>query len=165
LLAEVLQRFAQDEIRFLARSTDIYERFIYDSLRPELLRDALEGERHFDRLWVGIQWQPYMARLIGAERTDLLKGDVPFFTTHPQSRDLFTSQEEAIPEFFQESSLSQVYKRLSLLDEQDLARQMLVINISLERLVKDTSYPPGLFCPPFHSRDGMIEPFQRDQGN
>lgn len=50
LLAEALPRFAQDEIRFIARSTDTYSRFICDSFRPELLWDALERERHFDRL-------------------------------------------------------------------------------------------------------------------
>lgn len=140
MLAEVLPRFAQDEIRFIARSTDIYSRFIYDSFRPELLRDALERERHFDRLWVGIQWQPHMVRLIPAERADLLNGDVPFFTTRPQLRSLFTSQGEVIAEFFQESGLHQAQKRLSSLGEQDLARQVWVINASLVCLVKDTSH-------------------------
>ncbi len=123
LLTELLPRFAQDEIRFIARPTDIYGRFIYDSFRPELLRDALERERHFDRLWVGIQWQPHMARLIPAERADLLKGVVPFFTTRPASRNLLTSRGETIAGFFQDSGLSQAQKRISLLDEADLARQ------------------------------------------
>jgi type 2 lantibiotic biosynthesis protein LanM len=149
LLAEALPRFAQDEIRFIARPTDIYERFIYDGFRPELLRDALERERHFDRLWVGIQWQPHMARLIPAERADLLNGDVPFFTTRPQLRSLFTSQGEVVTEFFQESGLHQAQKRLSLLDEADLARQVWVINASLACLVKDTSHG-GNKTPPLH---------------
>jgi type 2 lantibiotic biosynthesis protein LanM len=140
LLAEALPRFAQDEIRFIARPTDIYGRFIFDSFRPELLRDALERERHFDRLWVGIQWQPHMTRIIPAEREDLLNGDVPFFTTRPNSRTLFTSQGGVVTEFFQESGLQQAQKRLSLLDEQDLARQVWVINASLACLVKDTSH-------------------------
>jgi type 2 lantibiotic biosynthesis protein LanM len=158
LLAEVFPRFAQDEIRFVARSTDIYWRFIYDSFRPELLRDALERERHFDRLWVGIQWQPHMARIIPAERADLLKGDVPFFTTRPQSRDLFTSQGEAIAEFFQESGLYQTQKRLSLLDEQDLARQIWVINASLVCLVKDTSHGGNraLYLPPAQAASSCV---------
>ncbi len=140
LLVEALPRFAQDEIRFIARPTDIYERFIYDSFRPELLRDALERERHFDRLWVGIQWQPHMARIIPAERADLLRGDVHFFRTRPNSRDLFTSQGGVVAEFFQESGLHQAQKCVNLLDEQDLARQVWVINAALACLVKDTSH-------------------------
>ena len=95
-------------LRFIARATDLYARMLYDSFRPELLRDALERERHLDRLWVGIRWQPALARLIPAERADLLRGDVPFFTARPGCRDLFTSQGEAIPGFFQESSLEVV---------------------------------------------------------
>jgi type 2 lantibiotic biosynthesis protein LanM len=90
-----------------------------------------------------------MARLIPAERTDLLNGDVPFFTTRPQLRSLFTSQGQVVAEFFQESGLHQAQKRLSSLGEQDLARQVWVINASLACLVKDTSHG-GTSTQPFH---------------
>jgi type 2 lantibiotic biosynthesis protein LanM len=140
--AEVLPRFAQDAIRFVARPTDIYARFLYDGFSPELLRDAMAREWHFDRLWVGIQWQPYMSKLIPAERADLLRGDVPFFTTHPDSHDLFTSRGEAIPAFFQESSLSVVSKRLKRLSEQDLARQLWIINAAFDGVPSDTHSLP-----------------------
>ena len=140
LLSEGLPRFAQDEIRFVARPTDLYARFLYDSLRPELLRDALEREQHFDRLWVGIQWQPYMARLIPAERADLLSGDVPFFTTRPASRELLTSQGQAIAECFQESGLDQAERRIRRLDEADLARQEWIINATFACLVGDVAH-------------------------
>lgn len=130
LLAEMLPRFARDEIRFLARLTDIYARLLSDSFRPELLRDALERERHFDRLWVGIEWQPYMARLIPAERADLLRGDIPIFTTRPDCLDLFTSQREIIPGFLPQTSMNLVRQRLQQLDEQDRVRQLWLINAS-----------------------------------
>jgi type 2 lantibiotic biosynthesis protein LanM len=155
LLTEILPRFAQDEIRFIARPTDIYGRFIYDSFRPELLRDALERDRHFDRLWVGIQWQPHMTRLIPAERADLLKGDVPFFTTRVACRDLLTSRGEATAGFFQESGLSQAQKRISLLDEADLARQEWIINASFACLVRDTSHG-GNRTPSFHPKQTRV---------
>ncbi len=152
LLTEVLPGFAQDEIRFIARPTDIYARFIYDGFRPELLRDALERERHFDRLWIGIQWQPHMTRLIPTERADLLKGDVPFFTTRPASHDLLTSQGETISGFFQESGLAQAEQRIRQLDEADLARQEWIINASLACLVRDTTHVDSSM--PFAARDG-----------
>jgi type 2 lantibiotic biosynthesis protein LanM len=138
LRSEALPRFAQDVIRFIARPTDLYARFLYDSFRPELLRDAPARERNVDRLWLGIQWQPALGRLIPAEQADLLKGDIPLFTTHPASRDLFTSQGEAIPAFFQESSLDLVRQRLCQLDEDDLTRQMGIINAAFDCLVKGT---------------------------
>jgi type 2 lantibiotic biosynthesis protein LanM len=138
LLADILPRFAQDAIRFIARPTEMYARFLNDSFRPELLRDALERERHFDRLWVGIEWQPALARLIPAERADLLNGDVPLFTTRPASRDLITSQCEVIPAFFQKSSLDLVRKRLRQFDGDDLALQVAIIKASFGCLVRDT---------------------------
>ena len=137
LRSEVLPRFAQDEIRFIARPTDLYARFLYDSFRPELLRDAPAHERHFDRLRLGIQWQPALARLIPAEQADMRQGDVPLFTTRPASRDLFTSQAEAIPAFFQASSLDLVGQRLSQLDEDDLTRQRAIIHAAFECLERD----------------------------
>jgi type 2 lantibiotic biosynthesis protein LanM len=142
LAADLLPRFAQDDIRFVARPTDIYARFLYNSFSPEMLRDALERERHFDRLWVGIQWQPYMSRLIPAERADLLRGDVPFFTTRPDSRDLFTSQGTVISAFFQESSFSLVSKRLERLGAQDLERQLWIINASFDGAALDARNLP-----------------------
>lgn len=139
LRSEVLPRFARDEIRFIARPTNLYARFLYDSFRPELLRDAHAREQHFDRLRLGIQWQPALVRLIPAEQADLRKGDVPFFTTRPASHDLFTSQGEAIPAFFQESSLDLVCQRLGQLNEDDLTRQIEIINAAFDCLVKDAS--------------------------
>jgi type 2 lantibiotic biosynthesis protein LanM len=137
LLSDVLPRFAQDDIRFIARATDIYARLLYDSFRPELLRDALSREQYFDRLWVGIRWQPALKRLIPAERADLLRGDVPFFTTRPGCRDLFTSQGERIPDFFQESSVDLACQRLCQLNEADLARQVAIIHASFDCLRGD----------------------------
>ena len=139
-LSEILPGFAQDEIRFIARPTDIYMRFLYDSFRPELLRDALERDRHFDRLWVGIAWQPHMARLIPAERTDLLRGDIPLFTTRPVCQDLFTSQGEIIPNFFQQSGSDQVRTCIQQLDAQDLARQLWMIRASFLCMAMDTRH-------------------------
>jgi type 2 lantibiotic biosynthesis protein LanM len=137
LLSEVLPRFAQDDIRFIARPTDLYARLLYDSFRPELLRDALDRERHFDRLWISVRWQPALARLIPAERANLLQGDVPVFTTRPGCRDLFTNQGAMIPAFFHESSLDTVRQRLCQLDEADLARQVGIINASFDCLLTD----------------------------
>ncbi len=140
LLSEILPRFAQDEIRFIARPTHLYDRFLYDSFRPELLRDAHAREQHFDRLRLGIQWQPALARLIPAELADMRQGDVPFFTTRPASHDLFTSRGEAIPAFFQESSLDLVRQRLCQLDEDDLTRQLGIIHAAFDCLMKDASH-------------------------
>lgn len=138
LLREMLPRFACDEIRFVARPTDIYGRLLYESFRPDLLQDALERDRHFDRLWVGIEWQPYMASIIRAECADLLQGDIPLFTTRPSSLDLFTSLGEGIPAFFRQSSMDIVRKRVQNLHQQDRVRQRWIIDATFTCLTLDT---------------------------
>lgn len=130
LVAEQLPRFAHDEIRFIARATNIYALLLADSFHPNVLRDALKRDRLFDRLWVGIERRPYLSRIIAVERADLLRGDIPLFTTRPSSRDLYTSQGEQVAEFFNEPSIESVRKHIQRLDEQDLARQIWLVQAS-----------------------------------
>jgi len=140
LLDDILPSFAQDTVRFVARPTDIYRRFIYDSLRPEWMRDALERERYLDRLWIGIEWQPQMSRLIGAERADILIGDIPFFTMQAASRDVKTTRGEIVVDFTKKSALEETYDRVRQLSEADRAFQESVIYASFACMEKDTSH-------------------------
>ena len=141
-LTALLPRLAHDEIRFLARATRVYRLLLFESFHPSLLRDALQRERCFDRLWLAAQDQPYLSRLIAAERADLLQGDIPLFTTRPDCRDLYTSRGEPIPAFFAESSLERVGKRLAHLNEEDLARQIWLIRAALTGLATEADGIP-----------------------
>ncbi len=134
-LQTILPRFAHDEIRCILRPTPLYVWFRNDSYHPDVLRDALDRDRLFDRLWVGVNQQPHLAKLIPAERADLLVGDIPMFTTCPDSLDLFTSGGEAITEFFDVSGLETVRERLSSFDEDDLERQIWVIKASFTSMI------------------------------
>ena len=138
LLAEIVPRFAHDEVRCLLRPSRIYSRLLTESFHPNLLRDALDRDRLFDRLWFGIEQQPYLSRIIAAERADLLAGDIPLFTTRPDSRALFTSRGEAIADFFEESGMDVVCKRIQQLDEQDLEKQTWIIRASFSSVVVNT---------------------------
>ena len=138
LLETFLPRFADTEVRVLPRATRLYASLIVDSAHPNVLRDALELERLLDRLWIGVGLQPYLARLIPAERADLLRGDIPKFTARPVSRDLFTSRGETISGFFQEASLDLARERIQLLSEDDLGRQLWIIEASFTSLSLDT---------------------------
>ncbi len=138
LLETFLPRFADTEVRVLPRATRLYASLLVDSTHPNVLRDALELERLLDRLWIGVGLQPYLARLIPAERADLLRGDIPKFTARPASRNLFTSRGEVISNFFQEASLDLACKRIQLLSEEDLERQIWIIEASFTSLSLDT---------------------------
>ena len=138
LLTEIVPRFSHDEVRCVLRPSQAYALFLAESFHPNLLRDALDRDRFFDRLWVGIEQQPYLSRIIAAEREDLLAGDIPLFTTRPDSRALFTSRRETITEFFEESGLDMVSKRIQQLEEEDLEKQIWIIRASFTSVILGT---------------------------
>ncbi|MFL6203687.1 MAG: type 2 lanthipeptide synthetase LanM family protein [Thermoanaerobaculia bacterium] len=128
---DVLDRFAGDEVRSVARPTQTYGLLLMDSFHPDFLRDAVDRDRHFDRLWVPIASRPYLARLIPFEKADLWRGDIPIFTFHPGSRDLFASDGTRIPDFFDRTGLETVRERVEQLGEEDLERQLWFVRASL----------------------------------
>jgi type 2 lantibiotic biosynthesis protein LanM len=138
LLAEKgpIAPFADDEVRVVVRPTSIYALFLQDSFHPDFLRDALDRERLFDRLWVGIESRPHLSRVIAYEREDLWKGDIPLFTTQPSSCDLWSSGGTRIENFFKEPAMNAVRQRISQLSEGDLERQLWFIRASLTSLLK-----------------------------
>lgn len=139
--------FAGDEVRVLLRSTQNYVMLQTDSFHPNVLRDALERDRLLDRLWIDIAYEPAFGKIIAAERADLLNEDIPKFTTRPSSRDLFTSQGETIADFFLETSLDMVSKGIHNLDEQDLERQIWVIQASFVGLALSSRTAPATRIP------------------
>jgi len=153
LLQEILPRFVDDEVRCVLRPTRTYGIFLNGSFHPNVLRDALECDRLFDRLWISVGEQPYLARVIAAERADLWAGDVPVFTTCPESRDLFTSTGERIAEFLATSSLEMVRERVSGFSEQNMEKQVWIIQASFSslELVSDSAARQGLQLLPSQS--------------
>ena len=130
-----LASFASDEVRVILRPTRFYGLLLRDSFHPKMLRNTLERERLFDRLWFGIERNPHLVKVIPAEREDLWNGDVPIFTTRPNSHDLFTSSGKQIANFFEESGMAMVQRRLQQLSDSDLAQQIRFIHASLTSLM------------------------------
>ncbi|MDY7013365.1 MAG: type 2 lanthipeptide synthetase LanM family protein, partial [Cyanobacteriota bacterium] len=133
LLSSWISQFAEDEIRVVLRDTRLYGLLLQESFHPDVLRDALERDRLFDRLWVDIPNRPYLARAIPLEKKALWRGDVPLFSTHPASRDLF-GEGEKIADFFARSGMERVRDRLLRLSETDLEKQLWFIRTSLTSL-------------------------------
>jgi type 2 lantibiotic biosynthesis protein LanM len=136
LLAEngLLACFAEDEVRCILRPTRTYSLLLSESFHPDFLRNALERDRFFDRLWAEIERHPYLVRVIAAEQRDLWQGDIPMFTTRPNSRTIWSSSNEPITDFFGETGMSLVQRRLQQLSEADLQQQRWFIRASLTTL-------------------------------
>jgi type 2 lantibiotic biosynthesis protein LanM len=133
LLAEngPIAAFAGDEVRVVLRPTRTYALLLSEGSHPDVLRQGFERDRLFDQLWRDIEARPKLAELVPAESADLLRGDVPVFTTRPDSTELCTSRGERFAGFFQNSSLAMVKQRLAEAGDNDLSRQTWMIRASM----------------------------------
>jgi type 2 lantibiotic biosynthesis protein LanM len=150
-----LARFTEDEVRVIIRPTRIYAKMLENSYHPDMLRDALDRERLFDRLWVGIEDNPALEKTILAERNDLYNGDIPIFTTHTGSCDLWSSMKVRIPDFFAASAMVGVRRRLERLSKDDLEKQGWFVMASLTTLCAAPSRPRQSIC---RSTESEVEP-------
>ncbi|HEY4036916.1 MAG TPA: type 2 lanthipeptide synthetase LanM, partial [Ktedonobacteraceae bacterium] len=141
LLEEMLPCFVNDEIRCVLRQTQVYELLLASSFHPNVLRDALECDRVFDRLWMNVEQKPQLTRVIAAERTDLWAGDIPIFTTCPGSRDLFTSTGERIAEFLPTPSMEIAKERVCSFSEQNMEKQVWIIRASFSSMEVGSNQP------------------------
>jgi type 2 lantibiotic biosynthesis protein LanM len=129
-----LARFLKDRTRVVMRSTGTYCALLRESFHPDVLRNALDRDRLFDRLWALVEQCPDLAQVIAHEREDLQRGDVPLFTTSPSSRNLYNSSQERIPDFFDEPGMAPVHRRIQALSDHDCVRQVWFIRASLATL-------------------------------
>lgn len=143
-----LARFLNDRVRVVLRATGTYCALLRESFHPDVLRNALDRDRLFDRLWSLVEQCPDLARVIAAERDDLQHGDVPLFTTSPNSRDLWNSSQERIADFFDEPSIAPVRRRIQALSEHDCTRQVWFIRASLATLSSSREGTRRLTCRP-----------------
>jgi type 2 lantibiotic biosynthesis protein LanM len=136
LLAEngPLANFAEDTVRVIVRATRTYAMLLSESFHPDMLRNALARDRLFDRLWLGVEHLPHLAKLIPAEREDLLKGDIPMFTTRPASKHIWASSGRQIADLLDRPGLESVKGRVQQLNEADLERQLWIIRASFTSL-------------------------------
>jgi len=136
LLAEggLIDRFADDEVRVVLRNSSSYAELLNAGYHPDMLRDALDRDRLFDRLWEDVPDRPRLAQLIPAEIEDLWRGDIPLFTTRPGSRDLWASGDRHFPDLLNESGLELARQRLSQFGAVDLKRQLWFLRGSLTTL-------------------------------
>ena len=130
----ILDRFANDEVRVVLRNTSCYGQLLTEGSHPDVLRDALDRDRLFDRLWEEVSDRPRMAQLIPAEIEDLWRGDIPLFTTRPASRDLWAGAHRRFEGVLNESGLDCAHRRLEHFGPEDLKRQLWFLRASVTTL-------------------------------
>lgn len=135
-----INRFSEDEVRVIARATATYGTLLYESFHPDVLRNEADRLAHFSQLRESVAERPALTRLVAAEIGDLLRGDIPLFTTCPSSRDLRTSDGRHIENYFEHTGLELVERRLRQLGEEDLNRQLWIVRASIATLSSEASH-------------------------
>lgn len=134
----LINSFAKDEVRIILRPTREYGILLTESSNPNMLRNSIACEWLFDNLWKQTKDNPFLLKVIANERESLLKGFIPRFITHPSSADLWTDDNKCITNFFTQPVIELVKTRLQHFSEEDLRKQIWIIQASFITLIEDT---------------------------
>jgi type 2 lantibiotic biosynthesis protein LanM len=155
-----LERFAQDEVRVILRPTSRYSELLIEGTHPDALRDALDRDRLFDGLWEIVQHRPELAALVPVEIEALWRGDIPLFTTRPDSTDLWADADRRFAGILPVTSMRQMRERLERFGHDDLACQLWLLRASLTALADATEDGPAGYHPvegaPAADRDRLL---------
>lgn len=129
-----IARFADDPVRYIPRPTATYALTLLESYHPDVMRDAMDRDRIFDRLWADSTSNSALAALCPSERLDLERGDIPLITMRPDQTHMWDSTGRRVDDLLREPVMDSVRRRISQLGESDLTRQMWFIKASFTTL-------------------------------
>jgi type 2 lantibiotic biosynthesis protein LanM len=124
----LLARCAQDEIRYLCRPTSIYATLLDEATHPDALRHADGRSQLLDLLWEADDSQ---RALVPHELSELWAGDIPLFSTRPNSRDVWTADGVRVPDFLAHQGLAVVEAKIAAMSELDHHRQKWIVSACL----------------------------------
>ena len=131
-----LSSFAQAEVRVILRPTQQYGLLLHESYHPDLLRDALDRDRLFDKLWIGAIDAPYLWRALPVEQAALQRGDIPHFVTRPDSQNIWADNGTCLTDCLTQTGMVRVERRLTHMTEADLQGQLWLIHAALTTLIQ-----------------------------
>ncbi len=131
LAAGPLASFRGDEVRVIVRPTMWYGTILETSFHPDVLRDALDRERHFDALWREAPKSPVLAACAEHERADLWRNEIPVFSARSDGRVLRDSSGCQVTGLILTPGIDRMRSRLAALGPDDLARQRWLITSAL----------------------------------
>lgn len=134
-----LSRFEGAPVRVLLQSTVIYGTLLRTAFHPDVLRDALERDRHFDHLWRRITLIPDLAPAVAAERRDLWCNDIPYFGATADGDVLFDSDGAEVEGVPLTAGLDLARDGLLAWDDNHLRAQLSLIRSSLAAATMNTA--------------------------
>jgi type 2 lantibiotic biosynthesis protein LanM len=120
--------FAYKKIRFLTKSTQKYGELLGFLTHPSCCSKMYVRERTLQNIWA---YPHYKKEIIKSEYSDMLFNDIPLFYTTTSSTSLYDSNGEEYKNFFQTTGYEKIIKRVELLDEKIINKQMDVMLMHL----------------------------------
>ncbi|MFE7462776.1 type 2 lanthipeptide synthetase LanM family protein [Streptomyces sp. NPDC057499] len=127
----LLDRFAHDEVRVVARPTWIYASLLDESTHPDLMKDAAERHRVLALLGTGTLGSAALPGLLDEEIAQLWAGDVPLFTALPERADLWSGNGRLLPGTLARTGLDLVRAKLAAMDTVDRHDQERIIRAAM----------------------------------
>jgi type 2 lantibiotic biosynthesis protein LanM len=127
----LIDLFTQDQIRPVLLPTALFALLLRESLHPDMLRDALDREAFFDKLWKLEQEGSAIGVIQRGARQGLRRSDIPIFTASAGSSTLGVDGQYEVPDFFEETGIGRVRQRMEAMSERDLDLQMWLIRASV----------------------------------
>lgn len=142
---KVQEEVAGKKVRHLLKPTNSYSRLLNISYHPDLLHNSID--RYAFLALIRYQQGNIRKQDIHSLREEvhcLYNGDIPYFTTLVDRKELLTSRSN-IQEFFESIILEQVEKKIQSLSQEDLDRQLALIEASYRYSDRSKNATPTIF--------------------
>ncbi|HLR68401.1 MAG TPA: type 2 lanthipeptide synthetase LanM family protein [Virgibacillus sp.] len=133
----LLGRFSNNRIRYIAKNTHVYAKFLKASEHTDYLQHGLERQRLFDLFWNYSNLSSKHFLITHSEVQDLLRGDVPYFYTKINSKSIWNSKGEEITNFLDVSGWDLIKEKIQSLHSLDLMQQKKWITTSVSTLTDE----------------------------
>lgn len=128
----LIDGFLGARMRLILRPTRTYARLLEESTHPDFLRDALDRDRSLARLCQGLADRRARLPLMAAEIRALRGGDIPLFTTRPDSRDVWLDDGDRVPAVLPVTPIDAVRDHVRRMGDTDLAFQLRMMETSYD---------------------------------
>ncbi|MEG9295999.1 type 2 lanthipeptide synthetase LanM family protein [Mangrovibacillus sp. Mu-81] len=154
-LKEKILAFRGKEIRKIFRDTMKYGRLLTLSYHPDFMRNQIDREILLNRLRV--KEEESIERAVDHEIADMLIGDIPYFSSTPEGKSIWSSGLKEISEFYYQDGLSLSLEKIERLSHEDLQHQLSIISATISAVYSDTDIKLLRFKNTVEKPDGQDE--------
>ncbi len=128
------ERFYKVPIRAVLRPTSYYGSLKLESLHPNFNRKAMDQDLIIRDFWSIVRTAPVYEKVVASERRQFLGGDIPYFSSTPDSHDITGGDGEVIKDVLAKSGREIVEDRFKRMSESELKTQLWYIDAALQSM-------------------------------